>query len=138
MTFSPPVATCSRCGDELPLDGFARDASKASGRKSHCKGCDRAKSRRYYEANRDKVLARYVPAPLREALCDGCREPFMAKGRQCYCKPSCRPGGDRGATVEAVCDHCGEPFEARARDRARGWARFCGKGCALRTRRAAA
>jgi hypothetical protein len=32
----------------LPVDGFARDKSKANGRKSICKDCDRQKSRAYY------------------------------------------------------------------------------------------
>jgi len=44
-------------GDVVPIDRFARDASKASGRKSHCKGCDSAKSKAYYAANRAARLA---------------------------------------------------------------------------------
>ena len=27
------------------------------------------------------------------------------------------------------CQNCKNPFEAREADRARGWARFCGKSC---------
>jgi hypothetical protein len=49
---------CPRCEQTRPEDDFAGDASKASGRKSICKPCDNEKSRRYYEANRDRVIAR--------------------------------------------------------------------------------
>lgn len=63
VSLSPPVAVkseqkwCSGCARALPVDGFARDKSKASGRKSICRACDRAKSRRYYEQNRERKLA---------------------------------------------------------------------------------
>jgi hypothetical protein len=63
------VKVCPRCGVDTPLEEFARDASKASGHKSLCKACDRVKSRRYYEANRERKLA-YMNqrnARLREA-----------------------------------------------------------------------
>lgn len=49
---------CPRCETELPIDAFALDQSKARGRKSHCKACDRLKSRRYYTANREAKLAK--------------------------------------------------------------------------------
>jgi hypothetical protein len=41
------MKTCSKCGEELPVEEFARDRTKASGYKSFCKACDNAKSRRY-------------------------------------------------------------------------------------------
>lgn len=50
--------SCSNCGDVLELDEFPRDRSKADGRKSICRACDRAKAKAYYEANREQVLAR--------------------------------------------------------------------------------
>ena len=75
----------------------------------------------------------YVRLLPREAVCERCGETYtQTAARQLYCgKGSC------GEFVTAACDGCGEPFEARARDREPGWARFCGKPCALRTRRAA-
>jgi hypothetical protein len=39
--------------------------------------------------------------------------------------------------VMVPCERCGREFEATVRDRERGWARFCGKSCSMRTRRAA-
>lgn len=54
------MKTCYVCRDSLPLDCFATDASKRSGRKSICRGCDRAKARRYYLANRERVIARVI------------------------------------------------------------------------------
>ena len=94
--------------------------------------------KRYYAENREAILARYVPKPPRELSCAGCGETFIAtNGRQVYCTPGCRPTRvDRGAKVTVACEGCGEPFEARARDRAKGWARFCGKSCATTSRHA--
>lgn len=51
------MKTCPKCERELLIGEFARDRSKASGHKSICKACDREKSRRYYEANRERKLA---------------------------------------------------------------------------------
>jgi hypothetical protein len=51
------TTTCYACHEELPIEEFAPDGSKSSGRKSICRGCDRAKSRRYYDANRERKLA---------------------------------------------------------------------------------
>jgi hypothetical protein len=75
----------------------------------------------------------YVRLLPREAECERCGERYtQTTAGQLYCgKGSC------GEFVTVACDHCGEEFEARARDRERGWAKFCGKPCALRTRRAA-
>jgi hypothetical protein len=40
------------------LDRFAVDRSKSTGVKSWCRDCDNARSKAYYEANRERVLAR--------------------------------------------------------------------------------
>ena len=59
----PPVdARCYACGEDKPVGEFSPDSSKASGQSSICRACDRAKSRRYYEANRERVLARVKAA----------------------------------------------------------------------------
>ena len=42
---------CPKCGALTERDGFAIDRSKASGRKSHCKACDRARRNAYYAAH---------------------------------------------------------------------------------------
>lgn len=52
------LAACFRCGERKAAGEFYADKSKASGRKSICKACDLEKSRRYYEANRERVAAR--------------------------------------------------------------------------------
>jgi hypothetical protein len=52
------VRKCPQCQRVQPIEDFAYDVSKSSGRKSLCKSCDRNKSRRYYLANRERVLAR--------------------------------------------------------------------------------
>ena len=50
--------TCTKCGETKPLDDFHRDKTKAGGRKSNCKECERERKRRFYEENREKVLER--------------------------------------------------------------------------------
>ena len=57
---SPRAETrpCSRCGELREAEDFARDRTRASGHKNHCKECDRAKARAYYVANRERVIAR--------------------------------------------------------------------------------
>ena len=79
------MKTCSKCGEELPVEEFARDRTKASGYKGFCKACDNAKSRRYYEANRERKLASMAKrrAALREA----------AGGRGRRRSPRRAPGG---------------------------------------------
>lgn len=49
---------CYRCRENLPEGDFAPDPSKGSGYKSICRSCDNAKSSRYYERNRERVIAR--------------------------------------------------------------------------------
>jgi hypothetical protein len=113
---------------------FYPDSSKAAGRMSWCRACDLEKCRRYYAANRERVLARHMTPP-REAVCASCGETFIAtNGNQRYCKPGCRPTGDMGAKVTVPCAWCGREFEARARDRARGGGRLCCKPHALQAR----
>jgi len=78
------MKVCPRCGAERELEEFARDASKASGFKSFCKACDNEKSRRYYEANRERKLAKM--AERREALRGGDH-----RGRRRFGRPRSGP-----------------------------------------------
>ena len=48
---------CPRCGEVKPVHAFYRDASKSNGRRFICKACDPARSRAYYQANREAKLA---------------------------------------------------------------------------------
>jgi uncharacterized CHY-type Zn-finger protein len=47
------TAKCYKCKQDLPVEDFARDKSKSSGRKSICKACDNEKAKRYYADNLD-------------------------------------------------------------------------------------
>ena len=53
-----PPCKCVSCGEALRADEFYVDRSKASGRRSFCKSCDRARARRYYGDHRAQVVAR--------------------------------------------------------------------------------
>ena len=54
--------TCPRCGVVTEEDGFGVDHSKASGRKSHCRECDRRRGRAYYAAHRDELYGQRAAA----------------------------------------------------------------------------
>src|SRR3954447_21949139 len=53
-----PEHTCTRCGARLPLDQFARDASKRRGIKSWCRSCDSVRALAYYRERHPLVVRR--------------------------------------------------------------------------------
>jgi 5-methylcytosine-specific restriction endonuclease McrA len=53
-TVAAAVKTCPRCGEEKPLEAFARNRSKASGRDSYCTPCMVEKNREYKRRNPDQ------------------------------------------------------------------------------------
>jgi len=53
---------CPRCGVLTADCDFGVDRSKASGRRSYCKVCDRRRGRAYYDAHKDELLAKRVTA----------------------------------------------------------------------------
>jgi hypothetical protein len=48
---------CPRCHRDKAPEEFYADASKPSGLRSRCRECDLEKSREYYRANRERILA---------------------------------------------------------------------------------
>lgn len=50
---SSETAPCYRCQQQVPINHFGPDPTKASGRKSICLPCDREKSRAYYAIVRE-------------------------------------------------------------------------------------
>ncbi len=53
----PKNKTCPKCVRVLPLDAFTSDASKAGGKKSHCKECVNASRRAAPDAQAERVIA---------------------------------------------------------------------------------
>jgi hypothetical protein len=53
---------CPRCGVMTEEEGFGIDRSKGSGRKSHCRACDRRHGRAYYGAHREEQRAARLAA----------------------------------------------------------------------------
>jgi uncharacterized CHY-type Zn-finger protein len=80
---------CYACHEELPVEAFARDRQKASGRASICKPCDREKSRRYYREHREEKVAKV-------------KERYAARKPQRFV---------------AECQTCGGSFERSRKDR---------------------
>jgi hypothetical protein len=58
---------CPRCKVDKPLADFPCDKSKASGRATLCRVCDNLKSKRYYAANRERVIARVQARRAKES-----------------------------------------------------------------------
>lgn len=54
----PASKRCTVCGEVKPLTEFNRLASRADGRRSECRACSRAHSRRHLTANREKIRDR--------------------------------------------------------------------------------
>ena len=54
----PLSETLPRCSVMTAEVDFGLDRSKASGRRSYCKDCDRRRGRAYYEAHRDELYAK--------------------------------------------------------------------------------
>ncbi len=50
--------TCTKCGKTKPPDQFSRDTSRRDGLNTRCRACDRERSRRWYEENRDRTRGR--------------------------------------------------------------------------------
>ena len=49
--------SCTKCGEVKPIENFAVVSKVKSGRAAACKECERARGRKKYEKNRDKILA---------------------------------------------------------------------------------
>jgi hypothetical protein len=71
---------CPRCGLLTEEEGFGIDRSKASGRKSHCRACDRRHGRAYYDAHREEQRASRLAA--KEAAREGERKEFEKLSRE--------------------------------------------------------
>lgn len=57
------MKTCSTCGEEKPLDAFARRRDSTDGRRGQCQDCRKGTGSEYqaayYRANKDRVQARH-------------------------------------------------------------------------------
>lgn len=53
----PQEKVCGSCRKSKPLADFNRKRSRSDGLQEVCRDCNRASSRRYYEANREKHIA---------------------------------------------------------------------------------
>ncbi len=118
--------SCSRCARELPLTDFARDASKAPGHKSICKACDRARAKRFYRANRERILAaanaRNSQARGGPRLCKNCDAPAISS-KHLYCA-NCQAMAQEqrrtrkyvAKTSLVVCDVCGDEYRKQVRE----------------------
>jgi hypothetical protein len=53
---------CPHCGVMTAEADFGVDRSKACGRRSYCKACDRRRGRAYYDAHKDELYAQRVAA----------------------------------------------------------------------------
>ena len=99
------VRRCPGCGEAQPFSEFAVDRSKSSGRKSHCRRCDRERAARYYRQNREAMLARDAERrscarPPEPRHCSECSEP-LGPPRRVVCSERCRDARYRRLHPEA-------------------------------------
>lgn len=62
------MKVCYQCGDEKPLEGFNVCKSRADGRQSRCRECDRKAAVEYYQANKAKFASRRIKYRERNRL----------------------------------------------------------------------
>lgn len=130
-------APCRRCHQQLPVESFVKDRSKASGYATICKSCDNARSKDYYVAHREKRSAynraRYkqrpkTPPSTRHGRCVLCDTDFIYTGRpRKYCSPECfstRPQHGTG-----TCPRCGNRYAKSISHQT-----YCGRDCAAADR----
>jgi hypothetical protein len=65
---------CPGCGTVKPIQEFTHDAAKPHGYGTYCLSCERVRSKRYYAANREAVLARAAEkrGPTAPRFCSEC------------------------------------------------------------------
>jgi hypothetical protein len=116
---------CPRCGIVTAEDGFAVDRSKASGRKSHCRECDRRRCQVWYDAHKDALYAQ------REAVREAAWQAHLAALAQMHRKKvaAAKKEAEAGALRQreflrslGVPDLSPEEVTERARRRAQGGA----------------
>ena len=136
---------CPSCKTTKALDDFPVDRWRKDGRASRCRDCDNERSRAYFAANRERVIARVRSAAAakrgtrmcagdcgrpstssRHHYCDECRRRTAAGQRRA--RRSGRGWAGFGARSIA-CSCCGESFVALAPH-----ARFCSNTCRNRAR----
>ena len=116
---------CFRCGGVKPLEEFTVDNRKGnlSGRGTYCQKCDRERSREYYAANRERILAKATakrcPQPGR--FCSECGIELEGRSRVCCGKSKCREGRFKRLHPESYAAREARKVERRrqARRRAR-------------------
>ena len=112
---------CFSCGELFAAGSFAIDRSKAGGRKSICLSCDRKRSRVYYEANRELLLA---AAKLRRpgrlvAECSECGG-LLEGRRRVVCSGRCKDARFRRLNPEAWAERERRKVEWRRERRREG------------------
>lgn len=65
---APQQKTCGTCRQSKPLSEFNRKRSRADGLQEVCRECNRASSRKYYAANRDRHVRRIVERTAQRRL----------------------------------------------------------------------
>jgi hypothetical protein len=69
------VKRCKKCGEAKPLDAFYRDSVARDAHRPECKNCTSARRKAWYQANREREIARVVAWQQRN------RERYNAKLR---------------------------------------------------------
>lgn len=55
--FEKGTKICSKCKRELPISEFNKDKSRVDGLQNYCKGCNIVRIKKYYEDNKENIIA---------------------------------------------------------------------------------
>ncbi len=102
---------CKACGITFPLDGFNADCLLRDGRQNTCKVCCRARSRKRYYANHERVLAEHR-AYNRDPKYMAARREYAAKARarepeKTAARNALNIAIKHGKVVRQPCSSCG-------------------------------
>jgi len=104
------MRVCYLCGDEKPLDQFARRAKGKDGRDNKCALCNKEQSRLYYHARKEGTVVPPVSGRPRKPR--GLRKGWThAEKARLNRHGLTKEGFDARMTELEGCEICGKPFE---------------------------
>ena len=55
------MKTCNHCFKAKELSEFAKQSCNKDGYRPYCKSCNKEKNKDYYDKNRERIKAKYIP-----------------------------------------------------------------------------
>lgn len=114
------MKTCTKCGQEKPLDHFHRDGKRADGLRSWCKPCNIAAVRRRQAEYRLETGERYQDRHIEIGSCGDCGTSLrlrpgrrVERCRACQCRAIAAERSERSRRRRLPVLYEGEPFQPK-------------------------